>query len=444
MTRHVVECQECRVKVKELGELLECATEISEASVDEQMCKSAKQAILAAAQEREKRALSPTIKVQMIRRTIMKSRITKLAAAAVIIVAVTVVVPQFIGSIESVAWAELADRVAQIRTCFFRGHTTVIIGADGENTQEMEAFVSSEYGFRSDIYQDDKLQMSQYVLLTEAVAISVMPEQKRYMRIVLTDEHLEKMQRQGNDPREMVKQFMSAEYTELGRDVIDGIEVEGIETTDPNVYGGVFENFVARLWVGVESDLPVRMEIETQMQAGDKTMQMSMVMDAFEWDVELDPAIFEPNIPADYNLMAEVEIPDTKDEGKLIQGLRSFAEIADGRYPSSMTMMAVIREAGGLFKSMGFDKNKEPTPEQTQRLTAKMMVLQAPYIFYAQLAQENKDPAYYGDEVTAEDADMVLMRWKVSDDEYRVIFGDLTTENVSAESLAELEALLPE
>jgi len=33
------------------------------------------------------------------------------------------------------------------------------------------------------------------------------------------------------------------------------------------------------------------------------------------------------------------------------------------------------------------------------------------------------------------------MRWKISDDQYRVIFGDLTIENVSAEALAELESV---
>jgi hypothetical protein len=35
------------------------------------------------------------------------------------------------------------------------------------------------------------------------------------------------------------------------------------------------------------------------------------------------------------------------------------------------------------------------------------------------------------------------MRWKVSDREYRVIFGDLRTQTVTAEKLAELEKALP-
>ena len=60
--------------------------------------------------------------------------------------------------------------------------------------------------------------------------------------------------------------------------------------------------------------------------------------------------------------------------------------------------------------------------------------------FYAQLIREDKDVAYYGKLVNSEDMDKPLMRWKVSDDEYRVIFGDLSIENVDKAQLAELEA----
>ncbi len=64
--------------------------------------------------------------------------------------------------------------------------------------------------------------------------------------------------------------------------------------------------------------------------------------------------------------------------------------------------------------------------------------------FYAQLARKGKDVVYYGDRVGLKDIDAVLMRWKISDDEYRVIYGNLTAENVSAEKLEQLEAKLPE
>ena len=88
MTRHLVECEDCRVKVREHGKLLECAREISEISADEQMCKSAKEAVLAVAEGAEKARPRPIINIQNIGRIIMKSRITKLSAVAAIMIIV--------------------------------------------------------------------------------------------------------------------------------------------------------------------------------------------------------------------------------------------------------------------------------------------------------------------------------------------------------------------
>jgi len=55
------------------------------------------------------------------------------------------------------------------------------------------------------------------------------------------------------------------------------------------------------------------------------------------------------------------------------------------------------------------------------------------------LIQDKKEPAYYGETVTVQDAEKVLLRWKVSDGQYRVIFGDLSALDVSAEELTDLE-----
>ena len=65
--------------------------------------------------------------------------------------------------------------------------------------------------------------------------------------------------------------------------------------------------------------------------------------------------------------------------------------------------------------------------------------MQAPVLFYTKLGQDGKDPAYYGKDVKAGDANAVLMRWKISDGTYRVIYGDLSAENITAEKLKEME-----
>jgi len=69
----------------------------------------------------------------------------------------------------------------------------------------------------------------------------------------------------------------------------------------------------------------------------------------------------------------------------------------------------------------------------------KMQTHRTCSMFYGQLVREDKDVVYHGEIVTAKDTIAPLLRWKISDDEYRVIFGDLHIENVSKEELAELE-----
>ena len=61
---------------------------------------------------------------------------------------------------------------------------------------------------------------------------------------------------------------------------------------------------------------------------------------------------------------------------------------------------------------------------------------------YSILEKDGKDPAYYGDKVSAESPDAVLFRWKIDDNTYRVVFGDLSTKDVTAAELAELEDAL--
>jgi len=77
--------------------------------------------------------------------------------------------------------------------------------------------------------------------------------------------------------------------------------------------------------------------------------------------------------------------------------------------------------------------------ELTQDEIRKIVLIQSTCIFYAKLVSEENDVAYYGDSVTPADVNKVLMRWQLKSSLYRVVFGDLHTEDVNAKRLAELE-----
>jgi len=342
-------------------------------------------------------------------RTIMKSRTSKLVAAAVIIIAALIINYQF--STSGVAWGALVEKIERSETVVYHLTTNVVMQnmPQGQTPKtETIAYYSSEYGTRVENYINDQLSFIMYLNPIENIFVSVMPEQKRAM----------------------VRHMMSAEYKQLGRDNIKGIDVEGIECTGPAVMGGMFEDATARLWVEIGTDFPVRIEIEGIIAGGQ--MELGMVIDDFQWNVKLDPALFVPDIPSDYTSQ---EMKTEANEGTAINALSLFAELTDGRYPDNLALLTLMKEiTEELTKKYGI-KVIEKQDEYTSTLTD---ILPAGS-FYAQLAGAEKEAVYYGDSVTADNPEAVLLRWKVSDGVYRVVFGDLSAGNFSAEELAELE-----
>jgi hypothetical protein len=129
---------------------------------------------------------------------------------------------------------------------------------------------------------------------------------------------------------------------------------------------------------------------------------------------------------------------ETGNEGEeIIEVLRLFVEYVDGKYPASLKTMTVAKAIAPALKK----KFPPGSPEPSKELIARFMKVDRVGMMYTTLEKDGKDPAYYGDKVSAESPEAVLFRWKINDDTYRVVFGDLRTEDVSAEKLGELEAL---
>ncbi len=234
---------------------------------------------------------------------IMKSRIIKIAAAAIIIISVLFGL-QFIGGpdMASVAWGKVVENVEQIESFIFQQQINITSVAEGTTIQESEltTYVSLEYGLRQDTYMNGQVISISYVPLEGTTITGVWPSRKKYVRVSTTEEQMRRTHDQSN-PKGMIKEFMSFEHTELGRKIIDGVEAEGIEVNDPNFLSFVFESVVGRLWVDVETNLPVRTEIRGV--TGDGSIETKIVAYDFDWDAEPGPSVFEPNIPDDYTLL---------------------------------------------------------------------------------------------------------------------------------------------
>jgi hypothetical protein len=372
-----------------------------------------------------------------------KSRITKLAAAAVIVVAVLFAL-NIIGNGGGVAWGEVLGNIQKVGAFAYRMKLNMVGMMEEKESLELEVegWVSEENGIRTNTYEKGRLINKGYLSLSDQVAVTLIPDQKKYLRMRLTDELFEKLQKEFYDPRKLLEEFMKYDYKKLGRSTIDGIEAEGIECRDPKIAKGVsaeiagemIGNVVARLWADVENDLPVRLQVEVFSEDGEKAFDM--VTYGYKWDIELDPREFEPEIPDDYELVADVEL--SADEHSVVEGLGFFAEYVGGRYPSEMSAMAMGRELrAGLLATFGGDPPWPPKPGDEKRVFGLEMSIR----FCAELVMEDKDFAYYGSKVTTEFPHAVLMRWKIENEKYRIIFGDLTARDVTAEELTQLEAV---
>ena len=237
----------------------------------------------------------------------MKSSITKFAAAAVIIIALLIGINQLDGSLEmtGVAWGEVVKKVEQIESFIFQHQISITSVPEGTTVQETETttYVSSEFGLRQDAYMNGQVIGISYIPLEGTIITQVMPSEKKYRSVSTPEEHIRKTHEQVN-PVGMIKEFMSFEHTELGREIIDGVEVEGIEVNDPGfltILTSAFESAVGRLWVNVETNLPVRTEIVGV--SGDGSIEVKIVAYDFDWEAEPGPSVFEPDIPDDYTLL---------------------------------------------------------------------------------------------------------------------------------------------
>jgi len=392
-------------------------------------------------------------------RIIMRSPITKLAIAAVVIIACLIGVSLWRTTGSGIALADVLARIEKIKAFRYKW-SMKMTSEDPNKPYNFEGcateLISQEYGSITKSGEPgpnggESTFEEHYFSPQKKTRIDIWHKQKRYSKAELDDVHVEQIQKSSNnrgDPLAYLKEIVERKYKSLGRATIDGNEVEVFQTTDPNYPTVGFKNpqVDVRIWVDVKTRLPVRYEQKLTEQTGDgNRFSQQIVMYDFQWDVPVDAAEFEPPIPDGYTVTV-IKLPPNNEE-TAIQGLKQCVELF-GKYPERITDV-YQRVKLLLSEPRGDTLPAERLQEEIKGLTEDeiknklLMPIRGLERFGCRLKWDNKDPAYYGKTVTPKDADKVLARWKVSDSEYRVIYGDLHAETVTKEKLAELEKALP-
>jgi len=387
----------------------------------------------------------------------MRSPFAKLSMAAAVVVVCSLILSLWTGT-GSVALADVLARVQRSQTFRYKTKTTEERPTQGTTVTESIVLVSNEYGMKVDQTTtnpetNEKASLQSYLLPAEKKAILIRREQKQYGSVQWDDATLTNAQAEHRDPRVMLERLLNCKYRPLDASRIDGREVQGFETTDPAFLAGVAGSVRVTFWVDAQTWLPVRSETEMELRDGGRA---SAVEYDYEWDVVVSAADFQPDIPADFTTheMSGMKMPSYGEQG-FIEALRLVAELT-GRYPESLghdmlqNLSLTIGQALRESDSPAAQQFREGIKNAGSREAALkfgqeyMMRLTTLSTFQTILARQGKEPVYHGDVVTPKDIELPLLRWKASDTEYRVLFGDLHAATVDAKTLANLEAALPQ
>jgi len=225
-------------------------------------------------------------------RTIMKSRITKLAVAAVIIVAALVAVYRMGGSVESPAFADIVRPILTARTATYR------VSMKGQDVPPDFQVIWMEPSYVRTEMPHGLILIAD---LEKGKALGLLPAKKKAMvtSISGTFTPFSELRQLIRDAQEGKDQ--SPEY--LGKQRIDGRDAIGYRIPQgrlPSI------NMPVTIWADAETLLPIRIECHLMPRAPGEQEGTATVTD-FQFDVELDPSLFSLDVPDGYTVVEKFE-----------------------------------------------------------------------------------------------------------------------------------------
>ncbi len=229
----------------------------------------------------------PTQVQPVLWRIIMKSKLTKLATAAVIIIAVMIVIQQFGGSIDgaSVVWADVLEQISEVRPYACR----MTFDFDGDKPDVSYRVIYKNLSVRREERDDGSILI--FDMSQKPVNILILwPDKKLARESVLSDRGPIK----DPDVLRMITNRQNGTEEDLGLSEINGKSVKVFHSPD--------EHNEFTVWADVETNLPVRVELRQSSSS------RTIIMEDFEFVIEFDESLFDTTAPEDYAVQ-RVEMP---------------------------------------------------------------------------------------------------------------------------------------
>ena len=344
---------------------------------------------------------------QDIWRIIMKNKTFKVAAAAVIMVAVLIGIHALTGS-SSVAWADVIKPILNARTASldirigfqdsgFVIHDDImgsLIRRTVSNAEDVDIII--------DLEQQKLLTIEHTQKTAIYVGLDGLPSFQNYV------EHLQNL---------IIKLQDQPDFH-----VEDGV-MEEIEGREYIVFVAHGDNDTITIWADPQTALPVRIE--------HKTPNMQITCDNMQFDVTFDESLFSMDIPEGYTTEDAGAIDfKNANESDFVESLRIWAEIIEGgQFPDRINLEDLVK-IGPKFEE-GMEK-AGLTDEQQSDVALKW----GQGLVFIRFFKGQGQWHYAGQGVKLGDGDTPIFWYQPQDSEtWRVIYGDLRVEDVAAEDL---------
>ena len=404
VSQHLKDCQTCRAEASELkalqGRLVRNGKALSESGLEDKVLNRViqEQNVRLKAARKDGEGLN-------IRSIIMKSPLIKIAAAAVIIIAVLIGMNPF-GS--NVTWAQVIEPILKARTVAY----DFIIGDEESNPVIMH-----------DIVVDSRIRrtisnlpsMTQIIDTENGKLLSLDNEAKTATYIDITGQLQEMTKSYIGFVRKVLMELKdNPDVERLGEQEINGQKAIGFSARGPNEE--------VKIWADPKTAIPLRVEL--------RLGQMFVVLKNFKFDITIDDSQISMDKPEGYTLeKAEVDFTKGTEED-FIESLRILAKVLlDGTFPDSISTEQYMKQMpliGEKLAQSGLSKDE-----------AERLAMTLPRgMFFLQLLEIGDKYNYAGKGVKLGDAEKAIFWYQPEGAEkYRVIYGDLSVKDVAPEDL---------
>jgi hypothetical protein len=369
-------------------------------------------------------------KPSVARRIIMKSRYAKVAAAAVIIIAV--IVGLFPGT-DNVTFADVVEPILNAKTMIF----DVIIGGDESGTTMHDIVVGPRIrrtmSNLPNLTQIRDLDSGKLLVVDSVPNLTQILDLDSGKVLVLDSEAKKAMYMDIEGPGVTgTRNYLAAiqEIIELVQNDQDSVEELGEQVID----GQKAIVFVARgpndqitIWADAKTALPIRIEIRIGQE-------ITTILKNFEFDATVDDALVSMDIPDGYNeqkakAKAQIELGEATEQD-FVESLRIWAEIArDGTFPD-----AVGHE--NTMKALHVLVQKLTQMQLSEEEATKTAIAFGHGMAFHQILNGQGQWQYAGAGVKLGDAATAIFWYPPQgSDTYRVIYGDLSVKDVAEADL---------